>query len=804
MITEQFEYDAGFGCSGCGFNFVTKYVDGRGNQTLSDYDDHGNLMKRTHRIPSIVDEFEYNQFGQMTKHTHPDNGSGSRREDAYTYYDSGPQSGYRKQAVIDASHFALTTTYEYDVLGNVIRKIDPRGHDTQYVVNALNQVVREISREVTEGSGLRYQKDIFYDANNNVARTDVQNVDDQGVLQANSQFTTTFEYELLNKLIRKTEEVDPAHSIVTEYTYDGNRNLILTRFGEATNGHQPANAVSRLYDERDMLFREIRAPGAPDQSTTEYDYDLNENRVRMLQGIEAAPRVHTYTYDGYDRLVATNDPMGNVTAVNYDANGNRVHTRVDGELIDVPGDPNNVRLSGTSYTYDPMDRMIQQDVEFFDADTQAPIGDGKATTQTFYSDNSQVVREVNDNGHASLRSYDTANRPGVMTDAKGNTITYGYDASNNVVSKTEVEKSDIGNPEEMFVTTYGYDGLDRLTQTTDNVGNTNRSFYDSRNDRVRTVDAKGNVVRYVYDGLNRLTDTIRQMTDTGDGSGNVIGSITTRQTWDDSSRLTSQIDDNGNATTYVYDALGRKVTERYADNTEKNWAFDAHNNAVLFTDANQNVATSQYDLLNRITRKDIQVGPGVSADTTFENYKFDGLSRLVSAEDDDSLVTQRYDSLSRVTGEIQNGQAVRSVYDGVGNESQRTYPGGRVISTTYDELERKRTISDASGMIASYDYVGPGRVTRRDYGNGTRAEYRYDGISGTPNAAGDFGVKRITATTHSKIADSTILDDRTYTWDHMGNKTQHKDVRGGGPLLTRDYGYDSVYRLVRSVKTPAS
>ena len=34
--------------------------------------------------------------------------------------------------------------------------------------------------------------------------------------------------------------------------------------------------------------------------------------------------------------------------------------------------------------------------------------------------------------------------------------------------------------------------------------------------------------------------------------------------------------------------------------------------------------------------------------------------------------------------------------------------------------------SDADGLIAKYDYVGPQRVKQRDYGNGTRMTYLND------------------------------------------------------------------------------
>ena len=505
MIVETFRYDTEFN-SCCGFNFVSEHVDGRGNLTLSDFDAFGNRIFAQQRIPSIVDEWEYNQFGQMTSHTLPDNGSGHRRRDEYTYYDTGHQRGYLNEEIVDATGFALTTTYDYDLVGNVIGSTDPRGNDTQYVVNQLDQTVREISRPVTQG-GVRYERDTFYDANDNVVRIDIQNIDDQGQLQPNTHFTTIYEYEILNNAFRMCEEVGsfkgtipgtpnlptckglPASEFrTTEYAYDENRNRTLVRYGEAVEGRQPGNVVQALYDERDLVFQVIRAPGVPGpggQSTTQYDYDPNQNLIARREGIEATPHVYINTYDGYDRLVETTDSMGNTVAYHYDENHNRVLARREGELVDVPGNTANVRLTETANVYDAVDRLIRTEAEFFDTETGTTIGDGQSITQTFYSDNSQVIRTVNDNDHQTLTAYDTANRAQIITDHKVNTFEYGYDANSNVITTTETEKSDLGAPDEVFVTTFAYDGLDRQVSVTDNVGNINQYSYDSRDNRTR-------------------------------------------------------------------------------------------------------------------------------------------------------------------------------------------------------------------------------------------------------------------------------------------------------------------------------
>lgn len=805
MLVEEFEYANDFGCNSCGFNFVTRHTDPRGNVTVSDFDDKGNLIRRTHRLPSIVEEWTYNAFGQMTSHTLPDNGSGHRRVDAYTYHTEGSQRGYKKDRIVDQGGFELTTTYEYDALGRVVRESDPRRNDTLYTYNALDQVVQEFSKEVTvaQGAKVRYEKRTWFDANDNVVRVDTKNVDETGQqLAANPWFTTSYDHELLNHVVRTSQEVEPGHDIVTEFGYDAKRNQTLTRYGEATNGNQPTNTLTNVYDERDLLFREIRAEGDPDQSTNQHDYDSNGNRVVFQSGIEDTekPRVNRLTYDGYNRMLTKTDPMGNVCTYSYDANGNLTGELCEGELLDVEGDTNNIRLAEKSWVYDGLDRRTQEIKVHFKHDDQGAevvIGDGEATTSTVWSDNSQVVRTTNDNNHSTDYTYDTSNRLQMTTDAKGNTVTHGYDANSNRISVHEVDKSDLGNPDQEFTTTLEFDELDRLIATIDNIGNTNRSLYDSRANRTSTIDALGNRVEYRHDGLNRLLETDRFMTDTGDGNGNVIDHIVTRQYWDDSSRLVGQGDGEGNLTSYGYDPLSRKVTTVYADGTEIVCELDVHHNDVRCVDANGSVFVTTYDLLNRHVRKDISPGVGVSDQTTFCIYRYDGLSRLVSGDDDDSTIKLGYDSLDQQILDEQNGNRVTCAKDALGNDLVLTYPSGTVINATFDPLERKSAISIAGNLFATYSYVGSDRVEKIAYASGVNSDYTYNGIAGVPNAGGDFGVKGVARVRHWNPASSAIFDQRDYLWDRVGNKKQRTRSGEGEPRV-QDFSYDSIYRLVQA------
>jgi RHS repeat-associated protein len=814
QLLETFEYDTSFGGC-CGFNFATRQTDARGNVTLHAYDANGNRTNTVHAVASSTEQWEYNSFGQMTAHIWPDNGSSYRRRDVFTYYTSGPQTGYLREQIVDADGLALTNTYEHDAVGNLTRLVDPAGHDTLYTVNALDQTVQELSPalppEISDGGGIRYEKLTWYDANNNVVRTDRQNRDGTGLLVAtNTHFTTLQEYEILNRVICKVEEEGgenlantvltlaeipaPARTqfIVTEYGYDANRNPILERRPEAVNGHQPASLVQRSFDERDLPFREIAAPGDPAQSTIQYDYDANGNLTQTAQGIEDSPRIARYTYDGYNRQLAVLDPMGNMKTNHYDPNGNLTNTVTWGELSDLPGSAGNTRLAEARFGFDAMNRPVRKDLLFFDPATQTPVGDGLATTLTFYSDNSQVVATVDDNNQTNSVVYDTANRQSLTLDAKGNSTVWNYDLAGNAVTQTELDKSDLDHLVQPFVTLYSYDNLNRLTQVVENASRTNRYSYDSRGNTVATTDARGNVTQYAYDGLNRLLQTIRLLTNTGDGSGTVIDSVATSQEWDDNSRLVGQTDPNANATLYAYDALDRRIRTLWADSTGETNLYDLHNNLIVRLDPNGNRITNAYDLLDRLTDVAVTVGPGVATNTTFERYRYDGLSSVVLAQNNGSLVTRGYDSLTDLVRETQQvlpagpARNIVSAFDGTGNRLSCAYPGGRQLTCAYAGLNRKASVADAGGTIATYFYLGPSRVERRDYGNGTRLDWGYDAL------------RRPASTFHSRIAGGTPIDLRAYTWDTMDNQAAVVDQLAAPPAPCL-YTYDSVNRLIRSV-----
>jgi len=785
------------------FNFEATSTDARGNTVTNRYDASGNRTNTVERIASTVEDFQYNAYGQMTAHVLPDNGSGSRRRDVMTYYSSGTQMGYLQQSIVDSSGFNLTTTFNYDLVGNVIRTVDPRGNGSTNIVNALNQVVRTVSRAVSTNN-LRYLRDTFYDANDNVVQVNIQNLDELGNEQSPAWLTNTTQFDILDQVISTAQQVTSNSFITNQMAYDANQNRLLMRSPEAVAGRQPANTVSNIYDERDLVFKVIRAPGDPGQSTSESDYDKNSNLIRALQGQEDTNgvRITTFGYDGYNRRTNSTDAMGNVSLTEYDANGNATNAVILGELMDVPGSAGNTNLAQTAYTFDQMDRLTLSDQAWFALGSGTTLGNGHVTNRSVYSANSQVLTNFDANGNPTATFYDTANRVLSMVDPKGNSVANVYDPNGNVLRVIETERSDL-YPTNLFVfgTTNVYDNLDRLLYTVDNISNTNRSAYDSRNNRTLSISAKGNTIRFAFDGLSRLLTTARHLTSTGGGTGTNVGAITTTKQWDDDSRLAAQIDSNTNATRYLYDALNRQFATVYADTTMSTNGFDVHDDAIAAMDPNGTVVASQYDLLNRLVSKRIAPGPGVSTVTTNEGFAYDGLSRLVSATNNQTLVTRSYDSLGRLSSETQTllsptpvASTVVSQYDPAGNLISSQHSGASYqVFRQFDPLNRATNVLAGFPIAASasYSYVGPGRVERRTYSNNTWCDYGYDGAR-----------RVVGVTNYSSAGDVTnIIDARALFWDADYNKISRSDVRPSGLGQASLYSIDSADRLIRTLVT---
>jgi len=498
--------------------------------------------------------------------------------------------------------------------------------------------------------------------------------------------------------------------------------------------------------------------------------DLNGDGIPDLE-IAGAEEVTAATDPdiGLCSPASITDPMGNVTTYHYDANDNLVSCTVNG-TNGIPGGQGNVLLSLVTAQYDALDRLTNAAVSILNASGTTT---GSATTSLALTDNGQTIAHTDANGHTTSFAYDTVSRLNGETDPKGNSTSYTYDPNSNVIAVTNRQKSDLGTPDLVFVRTFSYDELDRVTNSTDNVGNTTSCAYDSRDNVVQTTDARGIVSQYQYDGLSRLTAAGVDMNNNGNAFD--TGDIITSYAYDGNSRLTSQTDPNGNVTSYAYDSLNRCTATTNADATVSSVTYDPHDNVITSMDANGTEVAYSYDPLDCIVAASITPGTGVATTTTSEQYSYDGLNRVIYAANNNATNSFTYDSLSRKLTETQNGLTETNTYDAVGNCLTIAYPGGRQLGYAYGTANLCRAVTlladptgDTLGLISTNAYVGS-LFQSCSNRNGTYSQITYDG-GGAANTKGDDGWGQIRSIRQFGT-NGTVIDAISLTYDAAQNKT---------------------------------
>ena len=138
------------------------------------------------------------------------------------------------------------------------------------------------------------------------------------------------------------------------------------------------------------------------------------------------------------------------------------------------------------------------------------------------------------------------------------------------------------------------------------------------------------------------------------GSVHCSGSneITTQWQFDKNSRLTKAIDARSNETTFEYDALDRTTREVYADSGAVLYYYDVNSNILTRQDQNTTKVFYKYNLLSLLTKKTFSIAANhIQGETTEQEFTYDALNRLVTAEGTNSKILYTYNTVSGVESE---------------------------------------------------------------------------------------------------------------------------------------------------------
>ena len=362
------------------------------------------------------------------------------------------------------------------------------------------------------------------------------------------------------------------------------------------------------------------------------------------------------------------DAAGNETRLHYDPASNIISSEVWGTIGGPTRSNNsttgNVLLAKGAAYFDELGRLYQREAELFVpvgvATVRAPIisegdlnpSDGKITSFIDYDRNSRITFATAASPASALEQtrfyYDGLGRSTCIINAEGSEVTRIYDNNSNAIKTTLVEVHATGRiAAETFVGYNVFDALNRLSRTTNNLGQTRRLYYDSRNLAIKTSDAQGpetpdplgiypagninsdgNISHIIHDGLGRSLRTIQELTVSGQG-GNPIdqsnpsnpdGKISEETSYDANSRVTAVADDKGNATGYAYDNQNRLILTTFADGTSKSIEYNADSQPIKSIDNSGTIVQNTFDGLGRPIRRDIILAQGFKG-TTLQNLR---------------------------------------------------------------------------------------------------------------------------------------------------------------------------------------
>ncbi len=574
----------------------------------------GDLQSVTNALNQTTEFDEYNLSGYPLHFTDP-NGI----ETTLTYDE--------RDRLLTQTVDGDTTTYDYDLHGNLISVETPDGTLLSYEYDPARRLTAiedetgsRIEYEYDLESNLRYErikdpgntlvyvKEQVYDALSRLMRVvdssavyDVHTYDRQGnetgVTDQNSQATTNT-YDTLNRLIKI---VDPQNgsTMPTEYTYDTRNNLTSVKDPRALTTSYQYNG-----------FHEVTQQTSPDTGTTTYTYDDAGNRISQT---DAKSVTINYEYDDLDRLTLVNAP-GTDDDISYTYDSCTLGV---GRLCSVTRD--DITLN---YAYDAQGNIVNVEQE---------IGSTNVDMAYNYDANNRLESITYPSGVSILYTYDTAGKieeislnDGATTTSLIDAITYqpmgpvkGYDPANGVdldiiydldgrietITAGSVVDRDygfdlVGNInliDESILTgldrSYTYDAINRLSLEEDITGTTTvfDYAYDAAGNRTLYDDTVTSQTLTYSSTSNRLT-AIGVQSVTSDNNGNTTGIHGYTLAYDVYNRLNSATV-SSTTTTYAYNGLGERTTKTTGSNTSH-----------YFYGAEEQLL-AEYDALGDITRE---------------------------------------------------------------------------------------------------------------------------------------------------------------------------------------------------------
>ncbi len=586
-------------------------------------------------------------------------------------------------------------------------------------------------------------------------------------------------------LIRKIElSYSPENLVTQEAVYDAEDTYRYTLVTEYEKGRIIRKTTplghenSYSYDSFGNL-KKIKEVGSPEKS---YTYDALHRPCTCTTHDLAKEKIETSIYDSKGRLLKQVDTKGNVTEQIYDGFGRCLQT-IFPKTYD---EKQEIHTPCVKFTYDVQGNL---------ATSTTAKGE---TTETLYNAYRKPIEVRHADGSKLLYRY---NKNGTLRRTlypDGTEIHYTYDIFQRMTSKTVISK--YGDKESHE--TWEYNTFYLLSHT-DPRHLTTHYTYDHAGRKI-LEESEGRKKQFFYDALGflqRSTEGDVSHVQISDVEGNVVdewmeetsGRIENRMRFfydgegrkEKALRLTSQ----GEAVDlFAYDVEGRmikhtnpegSVTQFLSTEDERN-SLDQHVQQKCIIDALGNASIETSDALGRLAlleKKDPQGGV-VFREAYFYDRAGNRQERVTSVFDKNRLVKEiraswEYDLMGRAIVEIEDGKKVTSLtYDEKGRIKTRTLPDGRVMSHSYDSLDRITEMQSSDGtihLLYFYD-AGPEPTEIRDLVQKTKLLRKYNAFGDLLEEINPLGLRYTWEyDTCGRVTKFTLPDSSEITYNYEGS-----------------------------------
>ncbi|MET9894090.1 LamG-like jellyroll fold domain-containing protein [Streptomyces sp. NPDC006465] len=486
---------------------------------------------------------------------------------------------------------------------------------------------------------------------------------------------------------------------------------------------------------------------------------------------------------------------------------------LDSDTYYFKGDLDEVALYRSALTADQVSAHYRAQAEAADSGltSTVTITDPKQKTSSTSYDalhGQRLVSHTDATGAVTGYAYDTGGNLHTVTDPNGHTTVTGHDARGNTVSNTTCRDADSCWTN---FTSYYLNASDPLDPRNDKPlthrDQRSADYKDGTYKTSYTYNTKGLPLSTVRADNSSASTTYTAGSESAVGGGTVpAGLVATQRTpggattlyhYYASGDLADVTSPSGLVTSYAYDGLGRKTSEKQVSDTfpagvSTSYGYDTASHVVTETGAgvkNEVTDTTHTAMLSRAYDEDGNLLSESTKDTTggdpersiTYHYNTRGLNDSVTDAEQKATLFE-HDELGRVTGTTDaagthfiytytpRGQHASTVLNNWTGDPSGTTRDLTVVSNAYDPAGRLASTTDAMGATTAYTYFD-------------------DGLTATTTAK---QVTQANGTKHDIVVESN-------TYDPAGQLT--KQVTGGG-TATQTFTVDALGRTKTSVLDP--